>query len=183
MADTTTIRLNDEVRARLMSRKTDANSSYNDVIEELLNKTGQPITLLDAVESATAEFDDVAAVQVDYISPHTEANMLIIKVHTGEADSLEDTIAAFNPAEFVRISDEDRVVETYQIEAFATLDGPRRQETDESTPVYMSDSVLGTDSLSLETGVSYLRHKLLYPEKFDRPSRRIEEIAEYVRNL
>lgn len=88
--------------------------------------------------------------------------MLLISVHTGEVEFEEDV--------FLYEGEESRaVIESHAGEQFylpfdiiATCDGPRR-ETMSTTPVYVTDSILGMEPVSLDEGLDQLRTKIGKP--------------------
>ena len=85
---------------------------------------------------------------------------MVIRVHTGEAESLEEYPDIYNQGnEYARIETDD---ETYVVfvRVMATFDGPGTFETMERTTLYMSDDTLGAEPVSLEEGLDRLQAKI-----------------------
>ncbi|ERG93735.1 hypothetical protein [Haloquadratum walsbyi] len=104
-------------------------------------------------------FGHIAEIHVAHIPSASEIAQLHITVHTGEANSLEQSLDLTRANE-VTVDTGEAYPLLIPFDMIATVDGPGHVQGKEGTTVYMADNVVGAKSRDLETGVSMLRQKL-----------------------
>jgi hypothetical protein len=160
--DSTTLRTTKERLAELSYRSKDR-ESYDDTIARLLQETEKIVSLEEAINACFEQFDNVASVRVSHPRLVSEDDLsgLVITIYTGEAESFEHSFEPLSVDHKVVINygngDQSRPL---SYECFATFDGPQTMDNREQTVVYMDDSVLNAEPLSLDEGLEKLRTKL-----------------------
>jgi hypothetical protein len=157
-----TIRTNDRLKRELRARQRDGESSFHEVMVRILNEHRRIWDLEDDIlPTIQEEYDYIASIRVSTIPTISQPSTCIIKIYTGEAESLEDYLPYFDEGRdkigLPRADDPEFVCE---LELMATVDGPSSLENAESTPIYMADNVLGAEYLSLDDGLERFYERL-----------------------
>ena len=150
-----------ETLRRLESiRKTDENA--DEAITRMLDNAVQKVPIEKLITDLLSRFEDAVNINVDPVPEHENPGMLIISVHTGNA-GLEDNITLYEGKES-RAVIESEAGEQFCLpfDVIATCDGPKRESIG-TTPVYMSDSVVGAEPVALDDGLDQLRAKIGKP--------------------
>lgn len=138
-------------------RKADENC--DETITRLLDNAIENVPIEKILTDLLNRFDDAVNINVDLVSQYENPGKMIISVHTGEV-GLEENINMFNGTE-VRAVIESQAGEQFCLpfDVIATCDGPKT-ETLSTTPVYMTDSVVRADPITLDEGLNQLRAKI-----------------------
>lgn len=133
--------------------------SPDDTLTRILNDAIEHIPLEELLEELLTQFEDAASISVDVVPEFENPSMLLISVHTGSAE-FEETVSLYEGQETradIETKDGDRYELPFDITATCT--GPK-SEMMTTTPVFVTDTILGMDAVSLEDGISRLRQKI-----------------------
>jgi hypothetical protein len=143
-------------------------TSLDNGIEKMVDYIGptdssSPSNRTISVESLTDKlferFDNAVSVHVHHLPSATEVSQLIIKVHTGDADSFEEYVDLVPASDVtIDVGQSDPLKLPYDI--MATMDGPGGMQGSEGTTIYMSETVNGAESRDLDNGLTRLQKKL-----------------------
>lgn len=143
---------------RLASIQKD-DESWDDTLTRVLDNAVENAPIENILTVLLCQFEDAVNVNVDMQPLCEKPGMMLISVHTGEVGWEED-ITLYEGKE-ARAVIESQAGEQFCLpfEIIATCDGPKR-ETIGTTPVYMTDSVLGLEPITLDEGLDQLRMKV-----------------------
>jgi hypothetical protein len=128
--------------------------------EEDSSASDEVVSIEEAIDRIFDHYDHIAEVFVEHLPNDREANKLNLVVHTGEADSLEDSLEeGVLPERYVSVDIEGKENLVLPFSVRSTVGGVGHIEP-EGTTVYTSSSVIGGSPIGLEKGLSILRQKL-----------------------
>jgi hypothetical protein len=147
-----------ETLRRLESiRKADENA--DEAITRMLDNAVEKVPIETIMTDLLDRFEDVASINVNLSASSENPGMLLISVHTGDA-GWEDNIT-FREGKESRAVIESKAGEQFCLpfDIIATCDGPKRESIG-TTPIYMTDDVLGAEPVTLDEGLDQLRAKI-----------------------
>lgn len=144
---------------RLDSRRNEGETRI-DVVERLLDETVVEVPIEDILTEALDHFDHVSGITVHLPFPERMSS-LHVTVNTGDIDEHHvDGPLHYSGRHHASITNLDGERFVIPFTVVASVDGPSCMETIESTPVYVADSVVDADPLTLEDGLERLRRKV-----------------------
>lgn len=129
-----------------------------DFIAKMVQETEQ-IGIESLIDKLFDRLGYVAEIYVAHLPSASEVAQLHITVHTGEADSLEQSLD-LTTADEVAVDTGEAEPLSVPFDVMATVDGAGHPQGTEGTTVYIADDVMGAESRELETGLSMLRQKV-----------------------
>lgn len=138
--------------------------SFDATLNRVLDDAVKNVPLRNILIYLQNEFEGAVNINVDLIPPCENPGMMVITVHTGEVGGREDV--TFCEGEESRAVVESQAGERFclPLDIIATSDGPKR-ETIETTPVYMADTILGLEPITVDEGLEQLRRKIGKPSE------------------
>lgn len=168
--ETTTIQVTRDVHQRLSQRRTPEDLSYNDVVNRLLADSRQSVPFEDLIMVLENGFESMVSVYVNHLPTHRNPKKIEIWIYTPDTSEYEERIT--NEV----IKENTHVLfgmppETLELpyDVYATCDGPKTLDTDDGTPIYMSDAFVGAFYLDMGIGMAYLEEKLTNPDEWVQP--------------
>ncbi len=111
------------------------------------------------IEELTDRFDYIAEIYVAHLPSASDVSQILLTVHTGEADSLEQFVTVASAEEVtIDVGNADPLSLPYDV--ITTVDGAGHMQGTEGTTVYMSENVEGAKPRELENGLRVLQQKL-----------------------
>jgi len=142
---------------RLESIRT-PDESPDDTLNRLLDDAVKNVPIEEIMTDLLDQFEDAVSISVDMEVGESPVRM-DITVYTGSVD-MEEGVNLYEGVESRAVIDAqsgDQFHLPFRIHA--TSSGPRRESV-RTTPVYMTDNVLGLDAVTLEQGLNRLREKI-----------------------
>lgn len=133
--------------------------SFDETLTRVLDNAVENAPIENILTVLLCQFEDAVNVNVEMLPSCEKPGMMMISVHTGEVGWEED-VTLYEGKE-ARAVIESQAGEQFCLpfDIVATCDGPKR-ETIGTTPVYMTDSVLGLEPITLDEGLDQLRMKV-----------------------
>ena len=124
-----------------------------------MERKTEQIGIESLIKHTNNEFDSIAEIYVCHLVSASDVDQLVITVHTGEAESFEQSLD-LTTADEVTIDVGEAEPLSLPFDVIATVDGAGHMQGTEGTTVYMAENVRGAEPRELETGLSMLRQKL-----------------------
>ena len=122
-------------------------------------KNTEQIGIESLIEALTDRFDYIAEIYVAHLPSASDVSQILLTVHTGEAESLEQFVTVAS-AEKVTIDVGEADPLSLPYDVIATVDGAGHMQATEGTTVYMAENVEGAKPRELDDGLRMLRQKL-----------------------
>ena len=124
-----------------------------------MERKTEQIGIESLIEHITDRFDYIAEIHVAHLVSASDVDQLVITVHTGEANSIEQYLDLTTANEVtIDVGEADSL--SLPFDVMATVYGAGHIQGSKGTTVYMADNVMGAESRGLETGLTMLRQKL-----------------------
>jgi hypothetical protein len=117
------------------------------------------------VKQIIEEFDNIMEIYIEHrasldkLNSSDDTPMMLISIHTIEADSSADWRDDLVDADYVAVDIEEKVI-TIPFDIYATDEVPGHMQHTCGTTIYMTENITERDSHNVETGLEIFRNKL-----------------------
>ncbi|WP_336134239.1 hypothetical protein [Natronomonas amylolytica] len=141
-----------------------ADESCDDVLTRLLDNAVKNVPIEEIMTDLLDQFEEAVSINVELPPQHPNPGKMFISVHTGNV-GLEEYVSLYDGTESRAVIESNAGDQFCLLfDVIATCDGPK-METMSTTPIYATNSILGTDSISLDEGLDQLRSKIGKPSE------------------